>query len=79
LLSDHSTTTLTCAEIISMENLNKKNDWILLGSGEFGQVYNAIYNQFTKVAIKVKLKFNFFFIVNNDIFKIIITKKQKGD
>jgi hypothetical protein len=42
-----------------MENLNKKNDWMLLGSGEFGQVYKAIYNQCTEVAIKVNLKFIF--------------------
>jgi len=41
-----------------MEKFNKKNDWILLGSGEFGQVYKAIYNQCTKVAIKVKFKLN---------------------
>ncbi len=55
----HSTTTVTSAEIISIEKLNKKNDWILLGSGEFGEVYKAIYNQCTKVAIKVKFKFSF--------------------
>jgi hypothetical protein len=39
-----------------MEKFNNKNDWILSGSGEFGQVYKAIYNNCLTVAIKVKLK-----------------------
>ncbi len=41
-----------------MEKFNKKNDWILSGTGEFGQVYKAIYNNCLTVAIKVNIKLN---------------------
>ena len=46
-----------------MEQLNEKNNWILLGSGQFGQVFKGIYKQKAHLSIQVAIKVNVFFFI----------------
>jgi len=38
-----------------MNELNEIKDWIKIGSGQFGKVYKAIYNESQTIAIKVNI------------------------
>jgi hypothetical protein len=46
---------LTCLNKIEMNELNEKKDWIQIGSGQFGKVFKAIYNNSKTIAVKVNI------------------------
>ena len=48
-------TNLTCLNKIEMNKLNEKKDWIQIGSGQFGKVFKAIYNNSKTIAVKVNI------------------------
>ena len=48
-------TNLTCLNKIEMNELNEKKDWIQIGSGQFGKVFKAIYNNSKTIAVKVNI------------------------
>ncbi len=40
-----------------MNELNEKKDWIQIGSGQFGEVYKAMFNRSQTKAIKVNKQY----------------------